>query len=85
MGFIYWVELALIFMTWPLNFCTRGAYSPSGSQTMMSSSVASMTLAISLFAENDFPDPGVPRISPLGFLSFFLSAMIRLLDKALSP
>ena len=31
------------------------------------------------------PEPGVPRISPLGFLSFFLSTMIRLFDRAFSP
>ncbi len=31
------------------------------------------------------PEPGVPRISPFGFLRSFLSAIIRLLDIALSP
>ena len=46
---------------------------------MMSSCVAKKALVISLFAENDFPEPGVPKISPLGFFSFFLSTIIILL------
>ena len=40
---------------------------------------------LSRFAENDFPDPGVPKMRPLGFLSFFRSAMIMLLDMAFNP
>ncbi len=43
------------------------------------------TFVISLFAAKDFPDPGVPRISPFGFFDFFLSTMIRLLLVAFSP
>lgn len=42
-------------------------------------------LVISLLAEKDFPEPGVPRISPLGFFSFFLSTMIMLLERAFKP
>lgn len=38
-----------------------------------------------LVFENDFPEPGVPRISPFGFLSFFLSTMIMLLLSAFNP
>lgn len=34
---------------------------------------------ISRFAEKLLPLPGVPKIKPLGFLSFFLSASIMLL------
>ena len=51
----------------------------------MSSRVAKKALVISLFAEKDLPEPGVPRIRPLGFFSFFLSTMIMLLLKAFSP
>ena len=64
---------------------TSGAYSASGSQMMMSSSVTRKALVISLLALKDFPEPGVPRISPFGFLSSFLSTMIRLLERAFSP
>lgn len=38
-----------------------------------------------LFAEKDFPEPGVPRIRPFGFFSFFRSTMIMLLESAFSP
>ena len=38
-----------------------------------------------LLAENDLPDPGVPSINPLGFFSFFLSAIIILLDTWFKP
>ena len=33
----------------------------------------------------DLPEPGVPRIRPLGFFSSFLSTMMRLLDRAFMP
>lgn len=36
-------------------------------------------------AEKDLPEPGVPKISPLGFLSCLRSTMIMLLDSAFSP
>ncbi len=36
---------------------------------MMSSSVMRKAFVISRFAEKDLPLPGVPKISPLGFLS----------------
>ena len=36
---------------------------------IISSVVVRKAFAISLFAENDLPEPGVPRISPFGFLS----------------
>ena len=72
-------------MTCPPSRMTSGEYSLSGSATMISSSVTRNALAISRLAEKDFPEPGVPRIRPLGFLSFFLSTMIRLLDRALRP
>ena len=75
----------LILMTCPSNFCTSAVYSASGSHTITSSSVTRNALAISLLAEKDLPEPGVPRISPLGFLSFFRSTIIRLLDRAFSP
>lgn len=48
-------------------------------------SVTRNALVISRFAEKDLSEPGVPRISPLGFLSFFLSTMIRLFDRTFSP
>ena len=37
------------------------------------------------FAEKLLPEPGVPRIRPLGFFSFFRSTIIRLLERAFSP
>ena len=49
------------------------------------SSVTRKALAISRFAEKLLPEPGVPKIRPLGFFSFFRSTMIRLLDRAFSP
>lgn len=51
----------------------------------LSSSVTKKALAISRFAEKLLPEPGVPKIRPLGFFSFFRSTIIRLLDKAFSP
>ena len=72
-------------MTSPLNCLTRLPYSPSGSQIMTSSSVVRIAFAISRFAENDLPEPGVPKIKPFGFLSIFLSAIIRLWLKAFNP
>ena len=52
---------------------------------MMSSSVMRKAFVISRFAEKDLPEPGVPKISPLGFLSRLRSTMIMLLDSAFSP
>ena len=42
-------------------------------------------LQISRFALKDLPEPGVPRIRPLGFFNFLRSTMIRLLDRAFKP
>ena len=42
-------------------------------------------MAISRLAEKDLPEPGVPRIRPLGFLRAFLSTMMRLLLRAFRP
>ncbi len=72
-------------ITCPCSRSTRGAYSDSGSHTMMSSVVSRKQLAISRLAEKDLPEPGVPKIRPLGFFSFLRSTMIRLLDRALMP
>ena len=72
-------------MTCPRNVLTSGKYSPSGSQMMMSSSVRRMTLQISRLAAKDLPEPGVPKIRPLGFFSFFRSTMIRLWERAFNP
>ena len=85
MGLTYWVLVGEIFTTWPPRRLTRGAYSSSGSQISTSSSVTRNTLVISRLAEKDLPEPGVPRIRPLGFLSSFRSTMMRLLDRALMP
>ena len=41
-----------------------------GSHRSTTSRVAKKALVISLFAEKDLPEPGVPRIRPLGFFSF---------------
>ena len=71
--------------TCPLSAPTRAKYSPSGSQTITSSPVIRKQDKISLFAEKDFPEPGVPRITPFGVRSFFLSAMIMLLLSAFRP
>ena len=71
MGLINWVLLGLILMTCPFSRFTSGEYSPSGSLIIISSSVTRNALAISRFAEKLLPEPGVPRISPLGFFSFF--------------
>ena len=84
-GLMYWLLVGEILITCPFNRSTSGAYSASGSQMMMSSSVTRKALAISRFALNDLPDPGVPRISPFGFFSIFRSTMIRLLESALRP
>jgi len=65
--------------------CTSAEYSASGSQTMISSSVIRKQFVISLFAEKDLPEPGVPRISPFGFFKRFRSTIIMLLDNAFSP
>ena len=40
---------------------------------------------ISLFAEKDLPEPGVPRISPFGFFRRFRSTIIMFLDNAFNP
>ena len=64
---------------------TSAPYSASGSQIRMSSFVVRNTLMISRLAEKDFPLPGVPRISPLGFFSSLRSTMIRLLLRAFRP
>ena len=84
-GLIYCVLDGEILMTCPFSRITRAVYSASGSQMMMSSLDTRNALAISRLAEKDLPLPGVPRISPLGFLSAFRSTMIRLLDNAFSP
>ena len=52
---------------------------------MMSSFVIKNAFVISLFAEKDLPEPGVPRISPLGFFRSFLSHIIMLLESAFNP
>ena len=54
-------------MTCPCRRSTRGAYSASGSQIITSSLVSKKQLAISRFALKDLPEPGVPKIKPLGF------------------
>ena len=51
----------------------------------LSSVVVKNTFVISRFALNDLPEPGVPRISPFGFLSCLRSAIIMLLDTAFRP
>ena len=56
-----------IFTSCPCKCCTKGKYSPSGSQMIMSSVVFKKLSRISRFTENDLPEPGVPRIKPLGF------------------
>ena len=84
-GFIYCSDVGLILITWPPNLAVKAEYSDSGSEIIMSSSVTRKLFAISLLAAKDLPEPGVPRIRPLGFLSSFLSAIIRLFDKAFKP
>ena len=84
-GFMYCSDVGLILITWPPNLAVKAEYSDSGSEIIMSSSVTRKLFAISLLAENDFPEPGVPRISAFGFLSFFLSTIIMLFERALSP
>ena len=72
-------------ITCPPSRRTRGEYSSSGSIMAISSGVIRKALVISRLAEKDLPEPGVPRIRPLGFFSFFRSAIIRLLLRAFSP
>ena len=43
-------------------------------------SLIHISFVISRLAEKDLPEPGVPKISPLGFLSCLRSTMIMLLD-----
>lgn len=69
MGLMWCLEVGEIFITCPPSWETRAAYSASGSQIMMSSFVTRKALVISRLAEKDLPEPGVPRIRPLGFLS----------------
>ena len=57
---------------------TRGAYSPSGSQIRISSSVFSIRKVISSFAENDLPEPGTPRRNADWFRRFALLHIMRL-------
>ena len=80
-----WSDVGLILMTCPPNLATSGEYSDSGSEMMISSSVTKKLFAISLFAENDLPEPGVPRIRAFGFFSFLRSTMIILLESAFRP
>lgn len=63
-GLIYWLDVGESLITWPPSRFTRGKYSDSGSDMMMSSFVKRNTLTISRFAENDLPEPGVPRYRP---------------------
>ena len=84
-GLMYWSDVGLILTTWPPRYSTIARYSLSGSEMMISSSVTRKEFTISLLAAKDLPAPGVPRIRPFGFLSFFLSTMIRLFERALSP
>ena len=84
-GLTYWLLDGLILMICPPNRSTSGAYSASGSQMMTSSSDTRKALAISRLAAKDLPEPGVPRISPLGFLRDFLSTIIKLLLRAFRP
>ncbi len=84
-GLTYWLLDGLILMICPPNRSTSGAYSASGSQMMTSSSDTKKALAISRLAAKDLPEPGVPRINPLGFLRAFLSTIMRLLERAFRP
>ena len=52
---------------------------------IMSSSVMRKAFVISLLAAKLLPLPGVPKISPFGFLSCFLSQSIILLERAFKP
>ena len=51
----------------------------------MSSLVTKNAFVISLLADIDLPEPGVPKINPFGFFNCFLSAIIILLDVAFIP
>ena len=49
---------------------TTGLYSPAGSRMMISSSrYARIVFSISLFTENDLPEPGLPDTNPMGLAS----------------
>ena len=51
----------------------------------MSSVVVRKQSSISLFTEKLFPEPGVPRIRPLGFLSLDLLALIIFPESVFTP
>ncbi len=72
-----------MWITCPCRRSTSGAYSASGSQMIISSSVTRKALAISRFARN-FCRAGSAQNQPFGFFSFLRSTMIRLLDRAFS-
>ena len=57
---------------------TSGAYSPSGSQMRISSSVFSMRKVISSLAEKLLPEPGTPSRNADWFRRFALLHMMRL-------
>ena len=52
---------------------------------IMSSVVFRKLSKISLFTLNDLPEPGVPKISPFGFFSLLLFAMIMLPETVFKP
>lgn len=84
-GLIYCSELLAIRINCPCRCCTNGKYSPSGSQMIMSSVVFRKLSKISLFTLKDLPEPGVPKISPFGFLSLLLFAIIMLPETVFRP
>ena len=57
----------------------------TGSQMIISSFVIRKQLKISRFALKLLPLPGVPKITPFGVRSLFLSAIIMLLLSAFNP
>ena len=72
-------------ITSPPNARINGAYSISGSTTIMSSMVDNATDAISCFAAKLFPEPDTPKIKPLPFKRLFRLQIMRLCDTGLMP
>ena len=64
------VEFIDSLITSPPSLITKGVYSSSKSEIKISS-VVLKRYQLFLFEENDFPEPGVPKTNPFGFLRDF--------------
>ena len=82
---MWWGLEADTVMTSPPSASMSGAYSRSGSQMMMSSSVDRARKTISSLVMKLLPAPGTPSTNEFGFISCDLSERMRLREMAFSP